>query len=105
MTTLTVISRDGEERTIVASVGHSVMEAIRDSGFGDILALCGGNCACATCHIQVEPADFSRLPEMASNECDLLDCAPNRTRTSRLACQILWVDALNGLRVRIAPDE
>jgi len=105
MVTLTVVARDGEERTIVAAEGRSVMEAIRDSGFGGILALCGGNCACGTCHVHVEPADLSRLPPIASNEHDLLDCVPNRTMNSRLACQILWVGALIGLRVRIAPEE
>ena len=56
MPKLVVVNRAGEEKTIEASAGVSVMEAIRDNGFDELLALCGGCCSCATCHVYVDPA-------------------------------------------------
>ena len=55
MPSLTIVTRDGTERTVEARVGWSVMENIRDNGFDELLALCGGCCSCATCHVHVDP--------------------------------------------------
>src|ERR1700724_1053485 len=102
---LTVITRAGEERTVEGQAGVSVMEIIRNNGFGDLLALCSGSCSCATCHVYVDP-EFSRaLPAMSEDENDLLDASSHRTADSRLSCQITFSDALNGLRVIIAPED
>ena len=56
MPKLIVVSRSGEETTVDAASGLTVMEAIRDNGFDELLALCGGCCSCATCHVHVDPA-------------------------------------------------
>lgn len=62
---------------------------------------CDGDLACATCHVVVDPADFPRLPPVTEDEEDMLDLAPQATRTSRLSCQIRLTPALDGLTVRI----
>ena len=80
------------------------MEIIRDNGFDDVLALCGGCCSCATCHVYVDPAFADRLQPMSVDENDLLDSAEDRRATSRLSCQIAFSDELDGLVVEI-PQE
>jgi ferredoxin len=62
---------------------------------------CGGQMACSTCHVIVDPADFARLPAASEEEEDMLDFAGNATETSRLACQIMLDDSLDGMTVRI----
>lgn len=81
------------------------METIRDAGIDDILALCGGQCCCATCHVYVEPNFLERLPHMSEDECDLLESSGYREDNSRLSCQIPLSHQLDGLSVRIAPEE
>ncbi|AZI36787.1 putative ferredoxin [Caenibius tardaugens NBRC 16725] len=105
MPKLIVVNRDGEERTVEADNGVSVMEAIRDNGFDELLALCGGCCSCATCHVFVDPAFADALPPMSEDENDLLDSSDHRNDTSRLSCQVALNDALDGLRVTIAPED
>ena len=105
MPELTVVTRNGEERTVTADAGLTVMEAIRDNGFDELLALCGGCCSCATCHVHVDPAFADLLPPMSRDEDDLLDSSMDRDATSRLSCQIEFTDALDGLKVRIAEED
>jgi 2Fe-2S ferredoxin len=105
MPKLTVITREGAESTVDGESGLSVMEVIRDNGFDELLALCGGCCSCATCHVHVDPAFLGLLPPMSEDENDLLDSSDNRDETSRLSCQIPFGDALDGLRVTIAPED
>ena len=107
MPKLVVVNRDGDEKTVDASAGLSVMEAIRDNGFDELLALCGGCCSCATCHVHVDPEWLPALPPMGSDEDenDLLESSDHRNEFSRLSCQIEMSDALDGLRVRIAPED
>lgn len=105
MPQLTVITRSGEERTVTAESGLTVMEAIRDNGFDELLALCGGCCSCATCHVHVDPAFRDLLPPMSEDEDDLLDSSSDRDGDSRLSCQLDFTDALDGLRVRIAEED
>jgi 2Fe-2S ferredoxin len=104
MPTIKVTTREGERRAIQAPEGFSVMEAIRDNGIDEILALCGGCCSCATCHVYVDPDHVDRLPQMSEDEDYLLDSAADRRATSRLSCQIQLVDAIEGLEITIAPD-
>ena len=103
MANLTVIGRDGRSETIEGESGRSVMEILRDTGFDEVLALCGGNCSCATCHVYVEAGPA--LPVASEDENDLLDSSDHRTERSRLSCQIQFDEALNGLTVRIAPED
>jgi 2Fe-2S ferredoxin len=81
------------------------MEIIRDSGFDELLALCGGCCSCATCHVYADPSFAGALPAMSEDENDLLDSSDHRTGESRLSCQIAFSEALDGLRVTIAPED
>ncbi|WP_294132907.1 2Fe-2S iron-sulfur cluster-binding protein [Sphingobium sp.] len=105
MPKLIVVNRAGEEQAVDGDNGLSVMEVIRDNGFDELLALCGGCCSCATCHIYVDPAFADSLPAMTEDENDLLDSSDHRNNTSRLSCQVVLNDALDGLRVTIAPED
>ena len=105
MTKLFVTSRDGTERAIDAPPGTSLMEVLRNRDFNDILALCGGCCSCATCHVYVDPAFAQRLPPMKDDERDLLDSSDHRTDRSRLSCQIPFTADLDGLKIAIAPPD
>jgi len=105
MPKLTVVTRDGQERTVEAAAGLTVMEAIRDNGFDELLALCGGCCSCATCHVHVDPAFADLMPPITEDEDDLLDSSDSRDATSRLSCQLPFTDALDGLKVRIASED
>ncbi|HYJ30784.1 MAG TPA: 2Fe-2S iron-sulfur cluster-binding protein [Allosphingosinicella sp.] len=105
MPRLIVVTRDGSERDVEARAGWSVMENIRDNGFDELLALCGGCCSCATCHVHVDPAWLGRLKPMKADEEELLDTSDHRASNSRLSCQILFAAELDGLRVTIAPED
>jgi 2Fe-2S ferredoxin len=105
MPTITVTTREGEEREIPASVGLSVMENIRDAGIDELMALCGGCCSCATCHVHIDPEFVELLPRISEDEDDLLDSTADRDATSRLSCQVPFTDALDGMRVRIAEED
>jgi 2Fe-2S ferredoxin len=105
MPKLVVTNREGETSEIEVEDGLTVMEAIRDNGFDELLALCGGCCSCATCHIHVEAGAMDKLPEMSEDEDDLLESSDHRTETSRLSCQIPFSEALDGLKVTIAPED
>ena len=105
MPSITVVNREGEERSVEAEVGLSVMEVIRDNGFDELLALCGGCCSCATCHVFVDEGFKGKLPEMSEDEDDLLDSSDYRKDNSRLSCQIPVSAELDGMRVQIAPED
>ena len=105
MPKLNVINRSGEETTVEVEDGLTVMEAIRDNGFDELLALCGGCCSCATCHVYVDPAFAQSLPPVTDDESDLLDGSPHRNDYSRLSCQVMMTEALSGLTVTIAPED
>lgn len=105
MPSIIVTTRTGEVHQIAAGGGASVMEAIRDAGIEELLALCGGCCSCATCHIHVDAAHVGLLPAMSEDENDLLDSSSHRTSTSRLACQITCGPELEGLTVTIAKED
>lgn len=105
MPQLIVVTRDGTERVLQGEIGLSVMEVIRDNGIDELLALCGGCCSCATCHVHVDEEWMSVLPAMDGDEDDLLDSSDHRAANSRLSCQIPFSAALGGLRVTIAPED
>lgn len=104
MTLLLVTTRSGERVEIAAQTGFSVMEAMRDAGIDELLALCGGSCSCATCHVFVDPEFAGALTGMSQDESDLLDNSEHRRDNSRLSCQILLTEELDGLAVQVAPD-
>jgi len=105
MPELRIVKRCGDEAVIEATTGHSVMEAISSSGVEDIAAICGGACACATCHVYVadEFRDLAGGP--SESEKELLDFSENARPGSRLSCQIIMTEELSGLCVEVAPEE
>lgn len=105
MATLIVTTREGEEKHLTGEGGLSVMEVIRDGGIDELMAICGGCCSCATCHIYVDDAFAGALPAMRPDENELLDSSDHRTARSRLSCQIPFGTDLDGLRVTVAPDD
>ena len=105
MPKLIVVTRSGAEHEVEATAGLSVMENIRDAGFDELLALCGGCCSCATCHVHVDDAWFAQVGGAGGDEDELLDSSDHRQATSRLSCQIEMTQALDGLRVQIAPED
>ena len=104
MPTLLVTTREGTQMALDGEAGLSVMEIIRDSGVDELLALCGGCCSCATCHVYVDAAFADIVGAMSDDENDLVDGSSHRTDRSRLSCQLPFGDALAGLAVTIAPE-
>jgi len=100
MPKITFINRDGSRQDIDAPIGLSVMEVAHRNGI-DIEGACEGSLACSTCHVIVEPDDFDRLAEPTEDEEDMLDLAFGLTHTSRLSCQIIVSEELDGLTVRL----
>ncbi len=99
---INVIDRQGNHHRLEALEGFRVMEIIRDWGL-DIKAECGGACACATCHVHVAPDWMRNLPDALDEEVDRLDEAFDVNHTSRLSCQLLMTEELDGLTVSLAP--
>lgn len=105
MPRLIVTDRLGAETAIEATSGLSVMENIRSAGMDELIALCGGCCSCATCHVIVDEAWTEQVGAPVEDENELLESSDHRVAASRLSCQIVMADALDGLRVRIAPED
>ncbi|MFT3904719.1 MAG: 2Fe-2S iron-sulfur cluster-binding protein [Steroidobacteraceae bacterium] len=104
MPLLRVVDRDGAEHQMNIETGGKLMETLRDMDDG-VTAICGGMCSCATCHIYVDADWFGKLPAPMSDETDMLKDLSTHKANSRLSCQIDVTDALDGLRVTIAPEE
>lgn len=105
MAAIHVTDRDGNQHKLEAPEGSVLMEVLRDEGMG-IEAICGGQCACATCHCYIDPDWFETLGGRGEDEQELvsyLDCYD--AKRSRLTCQIEVTQALDGLGLEIAPDE
>ena len=105
MPKLIVTTRDGAVQELNGETGLSVMEIIRDGGVDELLALCGGCCSCATCHIYVDPEFVGKIAPMSEDENDLLDSSDHRNERSRLSCQVPFSAALDGLKVTIAAED
>ena len=97
-----VTDRDGKTHELEAIEGWRVMEIIKDHGL-PIKAECGGCAACATCHVYVDPEWIDKLYPARDDEIDLLDTAPDVLENSRLSCQILMSEDLDGLKMTLAP--
>ncbi|MBA4091064.1 MAG: ferredoxin [Sphingobium sp.] len=105
MVQIIITDRSGTNRQMDVEAGISLMEAIRDNGFDELLALCGGCCSCATCHVYVEDVGSEAPGAMSEDENDLLDSSDHRTDRSRLSCQIHLKDGMSGMRVVLAPED
>jgi 2Fe-2S ferredoxin len=105
MANLIVVDRDDKEHVVEGRVGLKVMETLRELDFG-VAAICGGLCSCATCHMYVDPAWMGKLPPKQSDEQDLLsELQHYQEPRSRLSCQVDFTEKLDGLKIKIAPDE
>ncbi len=100
MPKMTFVERDGTRREVSAPLGLSVLEVAHKHGV-DIEGACEGSLACSTCHVIVDPAWFAKLPTPTEDEEDMLDLAFGLEKTSRLGCQLVVTEALDGLVVRL----
>jgi 2Fe-2S ferredoxin len=100
MPKMTFIERNGIPREVEAPLGLSVLEVAHKHDV-DIEGACEGSLACSTCHVIVDPAWFGKLAKPSEDEEDMLDLAFGLEKTSRLGCQIVISDALDGLVVRL----
>ncbi len=103
MPKMVFIEKDGNRKEVDAPMGLSVMEIAHRHDV-DIEGACDGSLACSTCHVIVDPAWHARLDPIAEDEEDMLDLAFGLTETSRLGCQIIMTEELDGLTVKL-PDE
>jgi ferredoxin, 2Fe-2S len=101
MAKIVFIQPDGVRREIDAPVGITLMEAARQNDVLGIVAQCGGACACATCHVYVDPAWLARLDPPEDMEEGMLETAWEPRKNSRLSCQIQISAALDGLQVTV----
>ena len=104
MAELQIIDRDGREHRVPGKLGASVMETLRELDYG-VAAICGGMCSCATCHVWVDAGWLAKLPAMQGDEKEILRELGSIRPESRLSCQLQYNEALDGLKVTIAPDE
>lgn len=100
MPTVVFIERDGNRKPVDAPAGFNLLDIAHRNDI-DIEGACEGQMACSTCHLIVDPDWFERLDPPGEEEQDMLDLAPGLTRTSRLGCQVVMRDALDGLTVRL----
>ena len=100
MPNVTFVVRDGSRVEIAAQEGLTLLEIARLNDI-DIEGACEGSLACSTCHVIVDGDDFERLEEPSEDEEDMLDLAFGLTRTSRLGCQIVLTEELDGLTVAL----
>jgi 2Fe-2S ferredoxin len=100
MPKMTFINRDGSRKEVDAPVGLSILEIAHRNGI-DIEGACEGSLACSTCHVIVDPEWYELLKDATEDEEDMLDLAFGLTKTSRLGCQIIITEELDGLTVKL----
>ena len=103
MSKMTFIDRDGNELTVEATLGNTILDIAHANDI-DIEGVCEGCMACSTCHVVVEPDWYKKLAAPSEDEEDMLDLVFGLTRTSRLGCQIEITKEMDGLRVQL-PSE
>lgn len=102
MPVIHITQPDGRRRDFDVAPGTTIMRVGVDERVEGIIGECGGAAMCGTCHVLVDPEWLERLPPMAQNEDDLLDCtAEPRQPHSRLGCQLRMTDALDGLSLQL----
>ena len=102
-----VTDKNNEEHTIEYTVGDSLAETIIDSVLSENVqpfAICGFNCSCRTCHALIEEEYFESLPPIEEDEDYLLNTSFHRENNSRLGCQVILTEELDGMKVRLRED-
>ena len=105
MPQVTFVNFDGKEYVLDVENGTNLMQAALDNGVPGILGDCGGGCACATCDVFVDPAWSERSGKPSELEADLLDGLLDPQPTSRLSCQVIVSDDLDGIVVRLPKSQ
>lgn len=106
MNKITVVALDGVQQDVPFNLGDSLMEVLRDAGYEEIVAMCGGCCSCATCHVKIANQSAYQLPPIEEDEEVLISMADEYDESrSRLSCQISMGEAQNGLTVMIVDPE
>ncbi len=105
MPEIIVTSREGDQKNIEFTPGLTLMQAICEGGMDELLALCGGVCNCATCHVYIDAEPSVALPPISEDEDDLLEGSTHRNEHSRLSCQIRLEAGHDQLRVTVAPED
>jgi len=105
MALVTYINHDGSSIEVEVAPGTSVMQAAVDNMIDGIVGECGGSCSCATCHCYVDEKWVSHLPPASGMEKDMLECVLEPRPNSRLSCQVVVTDALNGLVVHLPESQ
>ena len=101
MPMITFVRPDGSKIALKGAPGQTVMQPATANGVSEILADCGGACACATCHVIVDEAWAQKLPPKQAMEADMVEFAAAPQPTSRLSCQLTITDSLDGLTLRL----
>ena len=102
MPRVTYIATDGKETTLDIAVGTSVMQAAALNGIDGIVAECGGSCMCATCHVYVQEDQMAKCPPLGADEDAMLEgTASERRPNSRLSCQLIMTEEMDGLVVNM----
>lgn len=106
MNKINVVATDGQQQEVAFNQGDSLMEVLREAGYEDIMAMCGGCCSCATCHVKIADQATHELPPIEEDEQALLSMADEFDQaSSRLSCQISMGEAQHGMTVTIVkPD-
>ena len=101
---ITVTDRAGQQHEVAGFENLSIMETLRELDYG-VSAICGGQCACATCHVYINQSWQEKLPAQSTDEEDLLGDLDYRQENSRLSCQIILNPVLEGIHLTLAPEE
>lgn len=105
MSTISVVSANGEKRELDVTVGVSIMRTVLNNGIDGLIAECGGTMSCATCHVYVAPAWADRVPAPSEDERMMVECVIEPRDTSRLSCQLVYSDDLDGLEIEIPASQ
>lgn len=100
MSKVTFVKPDGERVEVDAPLGKSLLEIAHQNGL-ELEGACEGSLACSTCHLIIDEEDFDRLPDATDDEEDMLDLAYGLTPTSRLGCQVVMTEELEGIVVSL----
>ena len=102
MNTINVIDLEGKAKQVAFEQGDSLMEVLREAGYEEIVAMCGGCCSCATCHVHIDNQDEFTLPPIEEDEHALVSMTDNYdVKASRLSCQLTMSELQTGMTVRI----
>lgn len=105
MATIHVTDSKGEQKTVQADAGYTLMEVLSDEDFDEIEAICGGSCSCATCHVHIDPAWQLAVGGPGDDESELLSALLSFQDNSRLSCQVPITEELDGMKLVLPETE